>query len=308
MIHSFQASSDIDMGYHYFAIITASFTFLLIVVGALVTGNDAGLSVPDWPLSYGSLNPPWVGNIRYEHGHRLVAAFVGFLTIVLAVWIWKKDSRQFVRRLGLLSLSVVITQGILGGVTVLWYLPASISILHACLAQTFFCLIVSLAWLSAPKRKSSPVKKIEQSRQNRQPLILSILITGTIYIQLVVGAVFRHTQSGIVVHVFGALVAITLMTWLVNVVFKGKYFNLIRPVKLMGVLVLVQVFLGIGSLVLRLINTNAVQPEFSLVVISTAHVALGALVLANSVIIIFESYRIIPIQYQVSPQLGVKTV
>ena len=88
------------MGYHYFAIITASFTFLLIVVGALVTGNDAGLSVPDWPLSYGSLNPPWVGNIRYEHGHRLVAAFVGFLTVVLAVWIWKKRFSSSCSKIG----------------------------------------------------------------------------------------------------------------------------------------------------------------------------------------------------------------
>lgn len=307
MSYSFQASSDVNTGYHYFAVITASFTFLLIIVGALVTGNDAGLSVPDWPLSYGSLNPPWIGNIRYEHGHRLVAAFVGLLTIVLAAWIWKKDSREFVRRLGLISLGVIITQGILGGITVLWYLPAPISILHACLGQTFFCLIVSLAWLSAPARKSSPTAKVQQSRQDQQPLILSILTTGTIYLQLLLGAVFRHTQSGILFHVIGALVAVTLTAWLVNTVFREKYFNLIRPVKFLGVLILVQVFLGIGSLVSRLITTNTVQPESSVVIITTAHVALGALILANSVIVIFESCRIMSIHCQIIPRIQVKT-
>ena len=100
---------------HGFAVFTACCTFLLIIAGALVTGNDAGLAVPDWPLSYGSLTPPMVGGIFYEHGHRMVASFVGFLTIILAIWLWKNDDpRPFVRKLGWIALMVVVTQGILG--------------------------------------------------------------------------------------------------------------------------------------------------------------------------------------------------
>src|SRR5437899_9420341 len=90
-------------GLHRFALFTAGCTLLLLVAGALVTSNDAGLSVPDWPLSYGSLTPPMVGGIRYEHSHRLIASFVGLLTIVLAVWLWLREPRPWVRRLGLVE-------------------------------------------------------------------------------------------------------------------------------------------------------------------------------------------------------------
>src|SRR5262245_1468624 len=130
---------------HRFVLFTAVCTFLLIIAGALVTGNEAGLAVPDWPLSYGSLMPPMVGNIRYEHGHRMVATFVGFLTTVLAVWLWRQESRKTVRNLGFIALGAVVAQGLLGGLTVLFFLPTLISVSHACLAQAFFCIMVSLS-------------------------------------------------------------------------------------------------------------------------------------------------------------------
>src|SRR5271169_5826202 len=79
---------------HAFAVFTACCTFLLLIAGALVTSNDAGLSVPDWPLSYGSLMPPMIGGIFYEHGHRMIASFVGLLSIILAVWLWRVYSRN----------------------------------------------------------------------------------------------------------------------------------------------------------------------------------------------------------------------
>ena len=89
---------------HRFAVFTACCTFLLLIAGALVTSNDAGLSVPDWPLSYGSLLPPMVGGIFYEHGHRMIATLVGILSIVLAVWLWRVESRRWVRWLGVAAL------------------------------------------------------------------------------------------------------------------------------------------------------------------------------------------------------------
>ena len=113
----------------------------MLIAGALVTSNDAGLSVPDWPLSYGSLLPPMVGGIFYEHGHRMIATLVGTLSIVLAVWLWRVESRRWVRWLGVAALGAVVAQGILGGITVLFFLPPPISAAHATLAQLFFCTV-----------------------------------------------------------------------------------------------------------------------------------------------------------------------
>src|SRR5947209_2015784 len=125
----------------------ASSTFLLIIAGALVTSNDAGLSVPDWPTSFGSIYkiPHLVGGVRFEHTHRMIAQFVGLLTIIIAVWTWRVEKRRWMRILGVAALGTVIAQGILGGITVLFYLPPVVSSAHAALAQTFFCIAVVIA-------------------------------------------------------------------------------------------------------------------------------------------------------------------
>src|SRR5512147_133667 len=142
-----------NKAHHRFAALVAFATFLLLIAGALVTSNDAGLAVPDWPTSfnhwpvtYSYFTVPMVGGVRWEHGHRILAQIIGILTIVLAVWTSKVDRRPWMRKLGWAALATVIAQGILGGVTVLNFLPPSISSAHATLAQTFFCLVVSL-WL-----------------------------------------------------------------------------------------------------------------------------------------------------------------
>src|SRR5262249_41370162 len=151
------------------------------------TGNDAGLAVPDWPLSYGSLTPPMIGGIFFEHGHRMLASFVGLLTIILAIWLWRKDDRPFVRRLGWTALAVVITQGILGGFTVLFFLPASISVMHACLAQAFFCVVSSLAlltsesWRLGARGVASDLKGVSMRQ-------LPVWTTVSVYGQLILGA------------------------------------------------------------------------------------------------------------------------
>src|SRR5713226_1672795 len=100
---------------HRFAIFTAVCTFCLVIAGGLVTSTQSGLAVPDWPLSYGQLMPPMVGGIFYEHLHRMVATFVGVLTIILAVWVWRKEDRGWMRILGFVALALVIMQGLLGG-------------------------------------------------------------------------------------------------------------------------------------------------------------------------------------------------
>ncbi len=140
---------------HLFAVLVAASTGILIFAGGLVTSTESGLSVPDWPNTYGYFMfffplDKMVGGIRYEHTHRLIASTVGFLILVLAVWLWRSEPRRWVRRLGYIALAAVITQGILGGITVLWYLPDPISIAHASLAQIVFCLTMTIALVTSP--------------------------------------------------------------------------------------------------------------------------------------------------------------
>src|SRR5207253_5771348 len=141
---------------HRFATFVAACTVLLVLAGSLVTSTDSGLSVPDWPTSYGwsmLTFPPskWVGGIFYEHGHRLIASTVGLLTIVLAGWLWLADPRRWMKRLGVAALGAVIAQGVLGGLTVLFFLPPAVSTAHAALAEIFFCITVAIALLSSPR-------------------------------------------------------------------------------------------------------------------------------------------------------------
>ncbi len=125
--------------HHGFAVFTACVTFLLIIAGALVTSNDAGLSVPDWPTSFGSLYkiPHLVGGVRFEHTHRMIAQFVGFLTIILAVWTWRADRRRWMKYLGVTALGLVIAQGIRVALPVWFSLPRQFPWPHAALAQRF---------------------------------------------------------------------------------------------------------------------------------------------------------------------------
>ena len=132
-------------GLHRWSILLAFCTLLLVVAGGLVTSRDAGLSVPDWPLSYGKLMPPMEGGILYEHGHRMIATTVGLFTIVSMVWLFRVEKRRWMRWLGAIALLAVIAQGVLGGLTVIYLLPWWISSSHACLAQLFFSTTVAMA-------------------------------------------------------------------------------------------------------------------------------------------------------------------
>ncbi|MEK9136994.1 MAG: COX15/CtaA family protein, partial [Bacteroidota bacterium] len=184
---------------HRYTVATSVATFCLIIAGGLVTSTDSGLAVPDWPLSYGQLMPPMVGGIFYEHGHRMVATFVGFLTTILAVWLWRSDEPKWVKTLGLIALLAVISQGVLGGLTVLFLLPTWISVSHATLAQSFFCLTIVLVMITSPFwRKHSPTEFVGVRRTR----VLAVATTSAILLQLVLGALMRHTRSGLAIPDF----------------------------------------------------------------------------------------------------------
>src|SRR5258708_32199733 len=140
---------NLNSGLHKYAIFTVCSTFLLLIAGALVTSNDAGLSVPTWPLAWGSVTPPMVGGIVYEWSHRVIAASVGFLTIILAAWLWIAEKRPWMRWLGLAALGGGLAPGILAGLTVRMFQPPAVSAAHAPPAQPFFSTLVPIAFFTS---------------------------------------------------------------------------------------------------------------------------------------------------------------
>jgi cytochrome c oxidase assembly protein subunit 15 len=205
---------------HLFAALVAVSTAVLILAGGLVTSTGSGLSVPDWPNTYGWFMftfplEKMVGGIRYEHSHRLIASTVGFLILILAFWLWRAEPRLWVRRLGYIALAAVITQGMLGGITVLWYLPAPISIAHASLAQIVFCLAVTIALATSPGWRRAYARGRAAAASAPMPddrtlQAVAVATTAMIYLQIVIGATMRHTDAGLAIPdfpwVFGGLV------------------------------------------------------------------------------------------------------
>ena len=183
---------------HYLAIFTMSLTFLLIFVGALVKSTEAGLSVPDWPTTFGKnmfLFPlsSMVGGILYEHSHRLIASFVGFCILINTILIQLSNHQKYIKILTLIALLAVIIQGILGGLTVLYFLPAWISASHATLGQSTFCLTIILAVITSPKWENFVLSKNKTHISS-----ISIYATISVWFQLIIGAIVRHTESGLV--------------------------------------------------------------------------------------------------------------
>ena len=278
---------------HRYATATAVATFFLLVAGALVTSNDAGLAVPDWPLSYGSFFPPMIGGIFYEHGHRVVATFVGILTIGLALWLWRADSRPWVRRLGWLALAAVVAQGLLGALTVKFLLPPSVSVAHASLAQIFFCITVALAIFTS-RWWQSDLTPIEDSGT---PSLKSLALwtVAAVFLQLILGAAFRHNAFGIVPHLIGAAVVL-LLAILAGRAVRMRFPEarpLRRSVALLHALVGAQLLLGAAAWWSRLTTHGAQQVPVSTVWLTVIHTVFGALVLAGTVVFSLVVYRVV---------------
>ena len=291
-----------NRGLNRFAILVACATFFLIIAGALVTSNDAGLATPDWPLSNGQVFPKMVGNLFWEHGHRMVATTVGMLTIVLMVYILLKEKRPWVRKLGVFALLAVIAQGLLGGLTVKLMLPLAVSSAHATLAQLFFCTTVSLAVFTS--RSWIEAKPLIEEKGN---LPLRYLCTGalvTIFLQLILGATLRHSATWdqrppvelILAHIGGA-VAVTLMLGSASLSVLRRHPEarfLTRPAIIALTLLAIQLCLGIVAYMTRLASPNDPQPLNPMIAITVAHVACGALVFVSTIVLTLRTYRVLP--------------
>jgi cytochrome c oxidase assembly protein subunit 15 len=302
-------------GLHRLAVSTAGATFVLLFLGGLVTSTGSGLAVPDWPLSFGQIFPAMVGGVLFEHGHRLAAAAVGCLTVVLALWTVVGDGRASVRALGLLALLAVVLQGVLGGITVLYKLPIAVSVSHACLAQTFFCLTVTLALVTSPAW-STP-------RRRRPPAALGVvagLTTGVVFGQLVLGALMRHMHAGLAIPdfplAFGQLVP-PLATSLIAIHFAHRVGALVvavavssmaayvlghsddpwlrRPALFAGGLVVLQVTLGAVTIWSR----RAVLP-------TTTHLVVGAALLATCLVLTLRATRVTLVPPGTAEPVGVR--
>jgi cytochrome c oxidase assembly protein subunit 15 len=200
---------------HRFAVLTAGATLLLICLGGEVTSRGVGLAVPDWPTTYGQnmfLFPPsqWQGGVFYEHTHRLVASLVGLLTVALAAWLWLKESRVWLRRLGLLAVALVIAQGVMGGLRVT-EMNDALGIFHAALAQLFLVLVAAMAlvtskaWTAAPPLPAlSPASGGGEGgrRPGEGARFTLLLATGLIFAQLLIGATMRHQHAGLAIPDF----------------------------------------------------------------------------------------------------------
>lgn len=291
---------------HRFAAFVAASTLVLIAAGGMVTSTGSGLAVPDWPSTYGYFMfsfplSKMVGGIFYEHGHRLIASVVGLLTIALAAWLWWRDDRRWMRGLGLVALAAVLLQGLLGGLTVLFFLPAPVSIGHAALAEIFFCLTVAIALFTSAGWRHTPAVA-DDPRLRR----LAVATAGLVYVQILIGATVRHTGAGLAIpdfplafggllpplwttaiavhfaHRFGALVVSLAVVAVAACAWRRQRRRpeIVRPAGLLLALVAAQITLGAWTVW----SGRAVW-------INTAHLVTGALLLATSVVLALRACR-----------------
>lgn len=289
---------------HRFSLLVAGVTLFLVIAGASVTSTGSGLAVPDWPLSFGQFFPPMEGGVFYEHGHRMIAGVVLVLMLVLTVWLYKKDDRVWVRRLALVGMLSLVLQALLGGLTVLLKLPTQVSVSHAALAMAFFSLTVSVALFTSPGwMRAQADKRVAAGASLSR---LALITTAAIYLQILVGAVMRHTGAGLAIpdfplsygrifppyvstpiminyaHRVGALIVTVCVVFLIARIMRGHRgeLDLYRPALLLSLVVVVQLLLG----ALTIWTRRSVVP-------TTAHVAVGAATLGVTLVIALRSYR-----------------
>ncbi len=281
----------------------AAATFVLLLAGGMVTSTGSGLAVPDWPLSFGRVMPPMQGGVLYEHGHRMVATFVGLLVVIEAVWLWRSEPRRWVKRLGAIALAGVVAQGLLGGLTVLLRLPDLVSIGHAVVAELVFAITVVIAVACSVGWQHA---RTEDRTVDRTVRMLASITAGIVLVQIGLGAAVRHTGAGLAIpdfplaygqlvppldsgpvalhfaHRIGALVVTAAVGLTALRVFRPRPVEryLARPTIVMLALVCVQIALG-GWTVL----------SFKAAGVATAHLGVGALLWGTAVVLAMRAGR-----------------
>ncbi|MEO8025336.1 MAG: COX15/CtaA family protein [Bryobacteraceae bacterium] len=268
---------------HRYSVLLAVCTLFLVVAGGLVTSNEAGLSVPDWPLSYGRIMPEMVGGVFYEHGHRMVATAIGMMTIGLVIFLHIVEKRRWMKGLGWLALGTVIAQGVLGGLTVLLMLPKGVSMAHACLAELFFSTTVAVALFTSPAWQKGPDPVQDGGWPSMRAMAFSAPVL--VLIQVALGAGFRHRAIGIFPHLLGAFViGGALVMTAIFALTQFPNHKALRPagLALLGI-TFVQVMLGVAAFMTRLQPADTANAKAAMIGFTVAHVATGALTMASAI-------------------------
>jgi len=289
-------------GLHRFAVLVACATFFLIIAGANVTSHDAGLATSDWPLSYGQFFPKMVGNLFWEHGHRLMATGVGLLTIALAICLQSRERRTWVKRLGWIALGGVIAQGLLGGLTVKMNLPLAVSAAHATLAQLFFLTTVSLAVFTS-RSWITPASTVSEYGEGVSIRALCVVALLVVLVQLVLGATLRHSATwdqplptGLLLAHIGGAVIVTLVLGVTILILLMRYRDekyLARPAFIAIAVLVVQLLLGLAAYITRTTSPYDPQPLNPMIAVTVAHVACGALVFAATIVLTLRVFKVV---------------
>lgn len=270
--------------FHLLSLILMIFTFVLIAAGGLVTSTGSGLSVPDWPLSFGMLFPEMKGGVQFEHTHRVIAGVVLLLTVALS-WLARKDVPRRIAVLAFACVPLVLLQALLGGLTVLFLLPLPVSVFHACLGQGFFALTVSMWWLSGGDRLIADEGSREPGPIASFQRKLGHLTLAVLLLQLFLGAYVRHSGGRAVLEHIGGAFAVTAFVASLAVVSRLAYPQH-RGVRTASTLVLIclglQIALGYGSFLWTVLKPAAGARPVERILITAAHQTVGALILAFS--------------------------
>jgi len=282
---------------HRFSIFIVLWTIFLFVAGALVTSNNAALSVPDWPKTFGRWFPPMrmlTGGAFFEHSHREIAGVLAIMVLLLAVLVWLRESRSWVRWLGVLAVAGVLAQAVLGGEVVRQLLRYWLPVAHAIFAQVIFAAVISIAvftskwWLS----------ERAQLQDTGSPSVHFVVVVNAVvlYIQALLGAGFRHNEIPIWPHLAGSLLAFGTVIW--TAIVLRKRFGRSRELSLARVMLHaifgMQFLLGLGAYWSRWITSAVPQPMDVMITFTVIHTVFGAILLAFSVVLTLMCYRLVP--------------
>lgn len=277
-----------------FSVFTVLWTLLLFVAGALVTSHDAALSVPDWPLSYGTLTPPMIGGVVYEHTHRIIAGGLGIFVLIQAVLLWTSDDRRWLRWFGVVAVAGVLVQAVLGGEVVRQVLRYWLPVLHATFAQIIFGAVLAIAvftskwWLA----------EHPQTEDRGSPAIRTVAWANAlvIFVQILLGAGFRHKEIPIWPHMAGSLAVLGMVIYTAAVLRKrfddSEEFTRART--LLHAVFGTQFLLGLGAYWSRVVTSGAPKPLPVMITLTVAHTVVGAVLFALAVVIVLLCYRLVP--------------